>query len=63
MRDYRERTQTPAVTEDDPSTATDGEMTIEELVAQLPPEEQALWARMSPEQQQQALQQMQGMTN
>ena len=36
-----------------------GEMTVEELVAQLPPEEQALWTRMSPEQQAQVMARMQ----
>lgn len=69
LRDYRERAQAhpPAATEDDPPTGNDeamtdgGEMSVEQMLAQLSPEYQQTWADMTPEQQAQALQKMQGM--
>lgn len=73
LRDYRERavgqnaaaaggTPHPSATPTPSPQGEDfgGEMTVEEMVAQLPPEYQATWAQMTPEEQQQALQWMQG---
>lgn len=58
LRDYRERAQmqAPASEGDNPQG---GDVSIEEMLAQLPPEYQAAWAQMTPEQQAQAMAQMQ----
>jgi hypothetical protein len=71
LREYRERAQTQVPNSDsvpsDQGEGVDmaelaGGMTIDEKLAQLPPEYQQAWAQMTPEQQAQVLQQTQGTT-
>lgn len=64
MRDHREQAAAQLPTPTEAQANGEGNtMTTEELVAQLPPEYRQLWEQMTPEQQEQTLQQAQKMMN